>query len=343
MELTSDMALTRRISWGSIIAGIFTVMAVSLLLSLLGTSLGMAMISPKSDDIVNGADTTALIWTLVSLLISLACGAFITGRLAGVDGIIHGFLVWSTSLIIAAVLGFAAIGGIISMAGSAIGSVASFTGNVASSAAQAGGKGLSSLTDNVFNQLSINTDVDEINTDQKITNALKKSHIETLQPDYLKSQLQAAKDDTAGAIKEIAVSPEQSDTIIAQLLENLKQRSQKIATSIDKKQVTEALTANDLMDSQQARQAADNFIAARDKTINQVTQRLDKLEQDIRAAKANYAEMKQQAKEKADAAVKAMARIAFWSFVGLLIGAIISSVCGFWGVNTHPHYKKLRA
>jgi ABC-type transport system involved in multi-copper enzyme maturation permease subunit len=61
METTKELALTRRISWGSIIGGVITVLAISLLLSMLGTSLGLSMIQPQSDDISNGAGTTVLI------------------------------------------------------------------------------------------------------------------------------------------------------------------------------------------------------------------------------------------------------------------------------------------
>ncbi|HBI08481.1 MAG TPA: CAP-Gly protein, partial [Erwinia persicina] len=59
MELKNELALTKRVSWGSIIAGVVTAMAISLLLTMLGTSLGLSMLSPKSDDIVNGGDTSS--------------------------------------------------------------------------------------------------------------------------------------------------------------------------------------------------------------------------------------------------------------------------------------------
>lgn len=78
--------------WGSVIGGVITVLAVSLLLSTLGTSLGFSIVDPTSDDPINGAGTTVVIWSAVSIIISLAAGAFIAGRLAANDGLIHGFL-----------------------------------------------------------------------------------------------------------------------------------------------------------------------------------------------------------------------------------------------------------
>ncbi|USS96548.1 hypothetical protein M5J15_06780 [Serratia symbiotica] len=77
-----------------------TVLAVLLLLSTLGTSLGFSIVDPTSDDPVNGAGTTVVVWSAVSIIISLAAGVFIAGRLAANDGLIHGFLVWASSLII---------------------------------------------------------------------------------------------------------------------------------------------------------------------------------------------------------------------------------------------------
>lgn len=56
MKLVKEVELNRSVSWGSIIAGVVTVMAVSLLLTTLGASLGFSLLSPQSDDVfINGA------------------------------------------------------------------------------------------------------------------------------------------------------------------------------------------------------------------------------------------------------------------------------------------------
>lgn len=46
MVLVKEAELNRRVSWGFIIAGVVTVMAVSLLLTTLGSGLGFSMLSP---------------------------------------------------------------------------------------------------------------------------------------------------------------------------------------------------------------------------------------------------------------------------------------------------------
>lgn len=63
----------------------------------------------------------------------------------------------------------------------------------------------------------------------------------------------------------------------------------------------------------------------------------------LKEAKAQYDELKQQAKENAEAAAHSGAVIAFWSFLGLLAGAIISTLAGLWGGNTHPVHRKMRS
>lgn len=63
------MGSGEKISWGSVIGGVITVLAVSLLLSTLGTSLGFSIVDPTSDDPINGAGTTVVIWSLFQSLL----------------------------------------------------------------------------------------------------------------------------------------------------------------------------------------------------------------------------------------------------------------------------------
>ncbi|WP_042958847.1 hypothetical protein [Erwinia tasmaniensis] len=346
MELRNELAMTKRVSWGSIIAGVVTAIAVSLLLTTLGTSLGLSMLSPKSDDIVNGADTAVLAWSVIGVIVSLACGGFITGRLAGADGAIHGFLIWATSLLVATILGFAAVGGVLNTAGNAVGGIASATGSVASGIGSAAGhaaQGTANIGEKVYNRLGLDTKLQPQDADKQVMEALKKSGIKELQPEYLQSQLEAAGDDLANAAKDLAMNPENSDAITGSLMDKLKNRAETVGNAVDKNDVKKALAENTSMTPEQADKAVDNFIQTRDKAVEQAKQRFAQLEDNLNQAKAQYAELKQQAKEKADAAAKVGAKVALWSFFGLLIGAIVSTLSGLWGVNTLPGRKKIKA
>nr|WP_238697670.1 CAP-Gly protein [Pantoea agglomerans] len=346
MELVKETELNRRVSWGSIIAGVVTVMAVSLLLTTLGSSLGFSLLSPQSDDVINGAGKAVMIWSVISIVLSLAAGGFVAGRLAGADGTIHGFLSWATSLLVASVLGFAAAGGILHMAGNAVGAAASVTGSTLSGLGSAAGKAsgaTADITQSMADRLGLNTQLTAPQTDRQVLEALQKSNIKELQPEFLQSQLEAAGSDIAASVKDLAVNPGNSDAIIDALSGKLKSRAETVSKGVDRDEVKKALTENTSMSPEEAGRAVDNFIQARDKTVREVSDRMAQLQSNLNEAKAQYAEFKKQAKEKADEAASAAAKIALWSFIALLAGAVISALAGLWGVNTHPAYRKIRA
>ncbi|HBN1710129.1 TPA: CAP-Gly protein [Escherichia coli] len=345
MELVKEAELNKRVSWGSIIAGVVTVMAVSLLLTTLGSGLGFSLLSPQSDDVINGADKAVLIWSVISIVLSLACGGFVAGRLAGADGTIHGFLSWATSLLVASVLGFAAAGGVLHMAGSAVGAAASATGSAVSGLDNATGKASGATVDiaqNITHRLGLNTQLAGTQVDTQVLDALRRSNIKELQPEFLQSQLEAAASDIAASVRDLAVTPGNSDAILDTLSGKLKSRTEAVSKGVDRNEVKKALAENTRLSPEEADRAVDNFIQARDKTVQEVSDRMAQLQSNLNDAKAQYKEFKKQAKEKADEAASVAAKIALWSFFALLAGAVVSALAGLWGVNTHPAYRKIR-
>lgn len=346
MELVSEDLLKRRVSWGSIFAGVVTVLAISLLLTTLGTSLGLAKLSINSDDIINGADKTVLIWSVISIVFSLACGGYVAGRLAGADGTVHGFLTWATSLLVASVLGAVAAGGILNMTGNAIGSIASASNSVISGLGTAASKtagGSASFVENIADSLGLDSKLSTQKTDIQILEAFKKNGIKQAQPEYLQSQLEAAGKDVASAVKNLALHAADSDSILDDLKQKLKARSQTVNKDIDPSELKNALTANTQLTPQEVDRAVDKFIKDRNEIVQDFNQRMSQVEKAIDDAIHRYAELVKQTKEKADAAAKAGARITFWSFIGLLVGALVSAYAGLWGVNKNFGYRNIKA
>ncbi|PWC20224.1 CAP-Gly protein [Brenneria roseae subsp. roseae] len=341
MGIPNELHVAKKISWGSIIGGVVTVLAVSLLLSTLGTGLGFSIVDPLSDEPVDGVGTTVLIWSALSIIVSLAAGAFVAGRLAAVDGLIHGFLVWATALIVAAVLGSMLLGGALKATGHALGSVASLTGNAISGAGSAVGgglQGIASLGGKAFDQLDLDTTLQPEQMTNEVAQALRNSDIESLHPDYMKKQLEEAKTEIGAAIKAIALNPDNSDAVIQSLVEKLKKRGEALAQDVDRDSVTKALSDHTSLSQEEVNQTVDNLIEAKNKTAQLVNQRLNDAEARIEQAKQQYAELKQKAREQAAAAASAAAQAAFWSFFALLIGAIVSVFAGLWGVKTSNKY-----
>ena len=125
------------VSWGAILAGAVVAAAISLVLTILGTGLGFAAISPWATAGVSAGTfaVSAAIWLVIVQWLASAAGGFVTGRLRTrwvglhTDEIFfrdtaHGFVTWCVStLFVAALLGSAlvsAIGGGVQAASTAL-------------------------------------------------------------------------------------------------------------------------------------------------------------------------------------------------------------------------------
>jgi ABC-type transport system involved in multi-copper enzyme maturation permease subunit len=344
MKIENEMVFDKKISWGSVIGGVITALAVSLLLSTLGTSLGFSIVDPTSDDPVNGAGTLVVIWSGISIIVSLAAGAFIAGRLAENDGLIHGFLVWATSLIVAAVLGAMLVGSAVKVTGNALGAIASTSGSLLSGAGSVLGGGVSGLTDvsgKMFDKLNIDTNLEPEQLQADVITALKKSGLPSLQPEFMQQQLDGAKTDLSDAVKEFINLPDNSDAIMQNLIDKLKKRGEAITQDVDEGSLKKALSENTKMTSAEVDKTVTNLIHAKEKTAQLVNQRLGDVEVKITQARQEYTELKQKAREHAAVAADALSRAALWSFFALVIGAICSALAGLWGVRTKLRYDKV--
>ena len=326
------IVIRNQISWRSIFAGVIAVLAISMLLSLLGVALGFALLDPESaTDISNGSGTAVTIWTLLSLLVSLGIGGFIAGRLAGTDGYIHGFLVWALALLVGIWFGAMTINNAARLTGSALSSVTSAAGSVATGIGKSG-VNLASLSTQAFEEL---VPLPELkNGDVKLSEALQKTGINELQPDYLKAQGEWAKDQIKSAAKDLVLNPNNSDQIIQKLSDTLKNRAQKVTDSIDKNEVSQALAKNTSLTPQEADQAVNNYFIQQQEFFNS-------LETNVQKAKIQYIQMKEEAKAKAAAASNAAAKAALWSFIGLFIGLMVTMFAGKFGVTHISRHRTL--
>lgn len=118
-----------RVRWGPIIAGLVTAISTQLVLSGIGAAIGLSTIAnsgaPRSNaDVVGSA---VGIWSIISLLISLFLGGWITARACGPmnrsTALLNGAILWATTLAISAWLLSSGVSG-------AFGIVASNAGNI---------------------------------------------------------------------------------------------------------------------------------------------------------------------------------------------------------------------
>jgi hypothetical protein len=105
------------VSWGAVIAGAIGAAALSLILILLGTGLGLAVVSPWAND---GASGTAvgvgtIVWITIVQLLASVMGGYLAGRLRSrwttvhthevyFRDTAHGFLAWAVATLLMATL-----------------------------------------------------------------------------------------------------------------------------------------------------------------------------------------------------------------------------------------------
>lgn len=333
--------LKGRVSWGSVFGGVVTVLAVSVLLSLLSSSIGLFMFDPLAEHPVSGIGTEIGIWTAVSLVVSMFAGGFVAGKLAGVDGMIHGFLVWATTLIVAAILGVMLMVGATKLAVNALGSVTSVAGSVISGAGSVAGSGISALSDqadNLFGEIDFNSDMQNSDAPSNIRQALAKSGVKELQPEYLQGQLQAVKTDLRKSLKKAITNPENADQVIEGFMNRLQERADKITRNIDRNDLSKAIANNTDLSRAEADRAIDQYADMLNKAKADAKQLINNLQQTLQDAVQEWKEIKHDALVAADDATDAAAWSALISFFAILVGAVLSCAAGnYGGRKTQEH------
>lgn len=337
MERINLREIRYRVSWGSIFAGMFTVLAVSVLLSVLATSIGLFKVDPMSSDPMSGVGTTFGIWSVISLIVSLCSGGFVAGKLAGTDGLIHGFLVWAVSMIVAVILAGMLAAGAVRMTANILGSVSSVAGSVLSGAGSVVKDGVSELTGQakeLFDDIDFNGQADMGGVRQNIRQALMKSGVKEFQPDYLQDQLNTVGTDLKKSVKKLVANPQDADDIIDNFLNRLKKRTEQYARNINREDLAKAIANNSDLSRAEVEDAVDQYMNLSRQAMNKGKKALDDLQDTLREAQQEWQQAKQKALIAAEKVTNAAARSALWTFIAMLMGAVLSTVAGMFGSRT---------
>ncbi|HVG16800.1 MAG TPA: hypothetical protein VM935_17650 [Chitinophagaceae bacterium] len=123
----------RQISWPAIFAGALIAIGIQLLLALLGIGIGAGSVDPQEEqNPMAGIGTGALIWWIISFLLSLFSGGWVAGRLTGTrnkfNDSVHGVLTWVVFVLLNLWLLTSAAGSLIRSASGVLGSTVSMLG-----------------------------------------------------------------------------------------------------------------------------------------------------------------------------------------------------------------------
>jgi len=306
--------LLKRISWGTVFAGVILAIVTYMLLSMLGTAIGASTVDPlQENNPLSGLGTGALIWMLANVLISYAVGGYVAGRLASREGAFHGVLSWGVvtliSAYIVAMLFSSAIGGAMNVAGEGLKAVGS---GIASAVPQAGG-----MVKNQLQQANINLD----DLQNELTTTLRQTGKPELQPENLQRQAQGEANKAEAAAQ--SGSSQSPDQDLKQWLSGVIERGDSTLQAAD-------------------RDALKNIIKARTgKTDQEADQIVDKAQQAYAQAYQKYQQLKadaeQKAREVADKAAAELSKASWFAFVLLVIGGVVAGFAGELGLRTQTH------
>ena len=118
-----------RVRWGPILSGLVVALATQLILSALGAAIGSTFLAgsgaPRSN--ASGVGTGVGIWSIISLLIALFIGSWVTARACGPmnrnTALLNGAILWATTLALSAWLLANGVAGAFGIAASNAGEV----------------------------------------------------------------------------------------------------------------------------------------------------------------------------------------------------------------------------
>lgn len=309
----------KRISWSAVFAGVIVSIVIYLLLAILGTAVGTTTIDPMEEqNPVEGIGMGAAIWGGVSMLISIAVGGYVSGRLAQREGALHGLLMFGVNTLIFTWL-------LITIASSAV----TGTMNVLGTGLQAVSSGAKALAPQAVEMARDKLAENNINLDNlqnELETTLRQTGKPELQPEALQNQAQGevnnAQNQAAGAAQPQQPAPGAGNTDLASFFKGLVERNQATFQAAD-------------------REALKNIIQARTgKTDAEAEQIVNQTEQNYQAARAKYEELKQQAEQKSreigEKAAAATAKAAWFAFFMMIVEAVLAGVMGMVGRRTQP-------
>ncbi|RZK40267.1 MAG: hypothetical protein EOO90_15815 [Pedobacter sp.] len=304
---TDNTALSfiNRLSWSAIIAGVFIAIAVQLLLSFLGLGIGFGSINPMEEaKPFSGLGTGALIWWIITMLISVFTGGWVAGwfsnHIQKTDLVLHGLLTWCLLTFLNMYLITSSVGKIVGGVGSVITKGFSMAGDGIKSAAPEAG-------DLIKDQLGVDRNTFS-KMKQEAELLLRQTEKKELQPDALKNKANQAKAQGKSAGQEALEDPQQAQAQIDGLFQKLFSENDSTFNAVDQEALVNIVKNRTGKSQAESEQIVENWVST-----------LKTAKEKVKEVKA---EAEQKAREVGDDVSSALSKFAIFSFVGMILGAV---------------------
>lgn len=328
-DLVGEKEAGYNLSWGAIFAGVVTFLALFIVFSTIGSALGLGMMNFMSSNPFSGLGTTAIIWTILTALISFFGAGFVSGVAARRVGLLHGFVTWAANLVVLVIFTTMILSSLLSLAGSAVSGAANVAGNALGSGADAA----TTVVSEGFNSLSDHVNVDSQEMEQQTREILEGTGQEELQPEYINNHLEGAKSDIQEAGQQVITNPDNANQIINDLGEQLSQRSEDIGQEVDEEAISNSVEQNTDLTGQEAEEATQNAVNAVQQASQQAQQALDNAGGALDQLRSNISSAVQSLQQTANQATNVSAWSLISLFVGHVVMAIVSALGGRLGSN----------
>lgn len=305
----SPLGFISRLSWSAVFAGVFIAIAIQLLLSLLGLSIGFGSINPVEDaKPFSGLGTGALIWWIVTMLISLFAGGWVAGwfsnQVQKTDLILHGLITWCLLTFLNIYLVTSSVSKIVGGAGSVITKGLSMAGEGVKSVAPEAGE-------LIKDQLNIDGGaLEKMKNEAELL--LKQTGKKELQPENLKNKANQAAGKAENTGKSVLENPQQAGQKLDSLFAKLFSSGDATFEAADRDALVNIVMNRTGKSKVESEQIVDNWVST------------------IKTTKEKMKQAKDQAVEKAkevgDDVASGLSKFAIFSFFGLLLGAVSASL-----------------
>ncbi len=317
------------VSWGAIVAGAIAAAALSMILLLLGSGLGLSSASPWS---TQGASAMTLgvagvFWITFTQLAASGMGGYLAGRLrtrwAGVHtdevyfrDTAHGFLAWAVASLVTAAFLASAVGNVVGMGAKAGASVAGAAVTTAGAAGAAIGNSAGNASSGSGGSSAYGYFVD----------SLFRPDAASQTPAAAAPAASTGTDPVADAANAAAATPAAPATPAATAPRNTEPVPASTVAEVGRIMVNSIRAES--MPAEDVRYVA-SLIAQRTGMTQEAAEK--RVNDTYAKAKAKLQDAENTAREAADKARKASAAAALWLFVSLLIGAFVASYAATWG------------